>query len=251
MNKYKILIFDLDDTLIDNFENVKFAFRKMIEANNEEYSDERFLRWYEIDKKFWRDWQDGLIKLPEHLKNEIGKKSNEFLDWVRAQRVLIYYENRISLDKAIELNNTFMSALTENIIAIDGATETLKYLADMYYIIIATNGPKIATRDKLLKIGCLDYVNEILSADMFGYMKPRKEFFEGIQKMLNNYNNEEYLMIGDSLKSDIGFAMNCNFDSCWFNKKNEDLPNYFKPTIIIKDLRELVIYLGKEAKYFH
>lgn len=240
MNKYKILIFDLDDTLIDNLENVRHAFTKMIETQDEYYNDNNFKRWYKLDKQFWKDWQDGLIELPEELKNETGKKSKEFLDWLRAQRVLIYYNNKISLKEAINLNNIYMNALTENVIAIDGAYETLEYLSNKgYYIIIATNGPKIATRDKLLKIKCIDFVNEILSADMFGYMKPNKEFFEGIEKILNNYNVDQYLMIGDSLKSDVGFAMKCNFDSCWFNKNDDKLSNNYKPTIIINKLYEL------------
>lgn len=37
MNKYKILIFDLDDTLIDNLENVRYAFKMMIKSKNEQY----------------------------------------------------------------------------------------------------------------------------------------------------------------------------------------------------------------------
>ncbi len=239
MNKYKILIFDLDDTLIDNLENVRYAYTKMVESIGKEYSEDGFKKWYEVDKKFWKDWQDGLIELPAHLKNETGKKSEEFLNWVRAQRVLIYFDNCISLDKAIELNNLFMNSLTEVVIPIRGAYDTLKYLKEKYYIIVATNGPKIATKDKLSKIKCLNFINEVLSADMFGYMKPRKEFFEAIQNLLENYNNEEYLIIGDSLKSDVGFAMNCEFDSCWFNKNNEKLTEQYKPTMIIKELEEL------------
>lgn len=240
VDKYKVLIFDLDDTLIDNLENVRYAFTKMIKARNEEYNENNFKRWYKIDKQFWKDYQDGLIELPAQLKSETGKKSDEFLDWIRAQRVLIYYDNKISLNEAINLNNIYMDALTENIIAIDGAYETLEYLSNKgYYIIIATNGPKIATKDKLLKIKCINFVNEILSADMFGYMKPSIEFFEGIKKELNNYNTKEFLIIGDSLKSDVGFAMNCNFDSCWLNRNYEKISNDYKPTIIINKLCEL------------
>lgn len=241
MNKYKILIFDLDDTLIDNLENVKYAFKIMIKSKNEEYNEENFIRWYQIDKKFWHDWQDGKITLPEHLKGETGKKSNEFLNWLRAQRILIYFNNEVNLDEAINLNNIYMDALTENVNAIDGAYETLEYLSNKgYYIIIATNGPKVATRDKLLKINCINFVNEILPADMFGYMKPNKEFFDGIEKTLNNYNIEDYLIIGDSLKSDVGFAMRCNFDSCWFNKNNDKIDDKYKPTMTINKLRELI-----------
>lgn len=239
MNKYKILIFDLDDTLIDNLENVKYAYTKMVSSVGEKYSEDGFKRWYKIDRNFWKDWQDGFIELPKHLKNETGKKSDEFLNWLRAQRILIYFDNQISLEKAIELNNLFMDSLTEVVVPIEGAFDTLKYLKEKYYIIIATNGPKNATKEKLSKINCLSFVNEVLSADMFGYMKPKKEFFDAIQSLLKNYNNEEYLIIGDSLKSDVGFAMNCQFDSCWFNKNNEKIPEFYEPTMVINNLKEL------------
>ena len=239
MNKYRVLIFDLDDTLIDNLENTRYAYTKMVESVGKEYSEDGFEKWYEVDRKFWRDWQDGLIELPAHLKNETGKKSEEFLNWLRAQRVLIYFDNQISLDEAIQLNNLFMNSLTEVVVAIDGAYDILKYLKEKYYIIVATNGPFLAVEDKLSKINCLDFVNEVLSAEMFGYMKPRKEFFDAIQNLLKNYNNDEYLIIGDSLKSDVGFAMNCKFDSCWFDRNNEKLTEPYKPTMIIKKLKEL------------
>ncbi|MCI8498238.1 MAG: hypothetical protein HFG33_02425 [Bacilli bacterium] len=52
MNRYKILIFDLDDTLIDNVENVRYAYTKMIELVGEKYTEDGFKRWFEIDKKF-------------------------------------------------------------------------------------------------------------------------------------------------------------------------------------------------------
>ena len=239
MKKYKIIIFDLDDTLINNTENIRHAYTKKIKSIGESYTETGFKRWYSIDRKFWKDWQEGLIELPENLKSETGKKSETFLNWLRAQRVLIYFNNQITLEKAIELNYLFMNALKENVIAINNAYNTLQYLSNKYQIIIATNGPQIATKEKLSKINCLQFVNNILSADMFGYVKPRKEFFEGIQHTLNNYQTEEYLIVGDSLSSDIAFAMNCNFDSCWFNPNKAPLPSKYKPTIIINDLIEL------------
>ncbi len=239
MKKYKIIIFDLDDTLINNTENIRHAYTKMIKSIGESYTETGFKRWYSIDRKFWKDWQEGLIELPENLKSETGKKSETFLNWLRAQRVLIYFNSQITLEKAIELNYLFMNALKENVIAINNAYNTLQYLSNKYQIIIATNGPQIATKEKLSKINCLQFVNNILSADMFGYVKPRKEFFEGIQHTLNNYQTEEYLIVGDSLSSDIAFAMNCNFDSCWFNPNKAPLPSKYKPTIIINDLIEL------------
>ncbi len=240
MNNYKIIIFDLDDTLIDNLESVRYAYKKMVEEVGETYTEEGFKRWYKIDKKFWKDRQDNLIEIPERFKNETGKKSKEFTEWIRAQRAIIYFDNKISLETAINLNNIYMQALSENIIAIDGAYELLNYLKDKYKIVIATNGPEIATKGKLSKINCLDFVDQIFSAEMFGYMKPNKIFFDGIKKKLNNDNTKDYLIVGDSLKSDVEFAMNCGFDSCWLNSTNGDLPKEYHPTLIIQNLKELL-----------
>ena len=241
MNKYKILVFDLDDTLIDNLKNVKHAFAKILEIEDHNYSEKCFERWFRIDKQFWSDYQDGLIELPEKLKNEEGKNRDELLDWVRAQRFLLYFNNDITLERAIEINNIYMNALKENVIEIDGAHDTLEYLSKQgYRIVIATNGPKVATREKITKIGCSKYVNEIFSADMFGYMKPDKRFGLGLKKAINNFNTDEYLIIGDSLKSDVGLAMECNFDSCWFNKNGDKLNSKYKPTMIITKLNELI-----------
>lgn len=43
---YKILLFDLDDTLIDNRANVRAAFDAMLRANNQLFSEDNFDRWY-------------------------------------------------------------------------------------------------------------------------------------------------------------------------------------------------------------
>lgn len=52
MKKYELLIFDLDDTLINNNENVRYAFEKMldyIEVGGRQYL---FNDWQKFDKQF-------------------------------------------------------------------------------------------------------------------------------------------------------------------------------------------------------
>lgn len=41
---YTTIIFDLDDTLTDNYENVKYAFKSVMNYKNEEYTEEKFLK---------------------------------------------------------------------------------------------------------------------------------------------------------------------------------------------------------------
>jgi 2-haloacid dehalogenase len=77
-NTYKMLLVDLDDTLIDNRENVKYAFQQLLKAKGEKYTDEHFQKRYDIDRQFWKDWQEGKITLPDPYKNEIGKKVRNF-----------------------------------------------------------------------------------------------------------------------------------------------------------------------------
>jgi len=237
--KYKILIFDLDDTLLDNRENIRASFKQMLKAQGEIYSDEKFERWHTIDVTFWVDWQDGKIPLPERFAKETGKKSDAFLDYVRSRRAMIYFNNEITDKQAVELTSVYTKALTEIVIPIDGAYETLKYLHGRYTILVATNGPNSATRAKLQKIGALDLITEILSADMFGYMKPRVEFFEHVEARYQDYDKRDYLIIGNSLKSDVGLGMNAGIDSCWYDRGVEQLTDKYTPTFIIKRLSEL------------
>ena len=151
-----------------------------------------------------------------------------------------YFNGTITLEEAISLHHVYLNSLSEVVVAVDGAYEVLEELSKKYEILVATNGPVVAVNAKLASIDCLKFIKEVLSAEMFGYMKPKQEFFEGIKKLLNNYNNDEYLIIGNSLKSDVGFGMNCGFDSCWFDKGVEELTNDYRPTMIIRNLNELI-----------
>lgn len=42
---YKYLIFDLDDTLIDNTANVKFAFQELLKTFEINFTERSFLDW--------------------------------------------------------------------------------------------------------------------------------------------------------------------------------------------------------------
>lgn len=64
MNKYETLIFDLDDTLIDNNESMKYAFTIMINTLKLEYSDELFLKWKKFDAVYWHTWESGNMIVP-------------------------------------------------------------------------------------------------------------------------------------------------------------------------------------------
>lgn len=235
MNKYEIILLDLDDTLIDETENIRHAFKKVIKEINKTYKEEDFQEWLRFDKQFWNDYYKGKIKVP----NEYQKTSQTLAYYLRSKRYQKFFKNNISLEEAFNLNEIYLKGLTENIIPIEGVYETLKYLHSKYKIVIATNGPMAAVKAKLKKINCYELIDDIFSGEMCGVSKPDIKFFNELKNYINFQDNNKILIIGDSLSTDIQGGMNAKIDTCWFNRINKVCPNNFKPTMIIYNLKEL------------
>lgn len=231
--RYKAILFDLDNTLCDDKENRKYAFQKVLKYQGEEVSDLKLNKFIEIDEKFWKERAAGKIKDPYEFKSKEEKAT-----WCRAQRFLIYYNNEISFEKAVELNEMYMEHLKERVVPINGAYEIIKYIYDNKYdIYIVTNGVKGAVPFKLEKLGINNYIKDVITAEEVGYMKPHKEFFEEVKKRVS-YNKEEMLLIGDELEKDIKGGNDNDIDTCWLNQNNAKYIEYI-PTYEIKKLLEL------------
>lgn len=237
MKKYEVILLDLDDTLIDNLENVRYAYQKMVEFMNSEYTEEGFQRWYNLDKQYWIDFSNQKIDVPLEYKSN----HDDFVKYVRSMRYMIYFNNEISLQKAFEINDLFIESLNELVVPIENAKEILEYLHTKYRLVIATNGPTSAVESKLGKIGCLNFIDTIFSADMTvqTITKPNKKYFEELEDFIDFHNLEEMLIIGDSLRSEVQGGMNAGIDSVWFNRFHENLPNNYKPTYTIEKLVDL------------
>jgi FMN phosphatase YigB (HAD superfamily) len=157
---YTTIIFDLDDTLINNKENIKEAIKEVLKFKGEDFTEEKFKEWYQVDVQFWKDRINGLVKDPYEFKSKEEKAI-----WVRSQRFIRYFKD-ISLDEAMKLNEVYIEALKNNVVPIDGAKEIIEYLHKKNYkIVIATNGPKVAVPSKLEKIYIDQYITEVFGAE--------------------------------------------------------------------------------------
>ena len=120
MRKYKKILFDLDNTLIDDDENRKYAFKQILADRKEEINVKKIDDFIKIDNKFWKDRAEGKIKDPYKFKT-----NEEKAEWVRAQRFIIYFQN-ISLEEGMEINKKYIDYINRNIIPIKNALETLR-----------------------------------------------------------------------------------------------------------------------------
>ena len=119
MTKYELLIFDLDDTLIDNDENVRYAFQKMTELLGYSYSDELFKSWQKFDKQFWLDFYNEKIEVP------YKKDDQRFVPFIQSLRYNQFFSPNLSMEQALEINPKFIDWLKETVVAEEGCFETL------------------------------------------------------------------------------------------------------------------------------
>ena len=162
MTKYEILLFDLDDTLVNNTENARYAFKQMLINVNLEYNDEEFQRWLNLDNQFWIDFANKKIIVPDQYQ----QPQELSIKYIRSLRYQMFFNYQIDINRAFEINEIFIYSLNEIAVPIDGVYETLDYLHNKYKILIATNGPTVAVDSKLSKIDCLKFINAVFSADM-------------------------------------------------------------------------------------
>lgn len=231
---YKTLIFDLDDTLTNDYENVKEAFKILMAFRKEEFSEEKFEKFYKIDKYVWRERAHGRLLGP--YEDDNIKKT----EWIRAMRFIKYYgEENISYEDAVIANNIYMNGMKEKVVPQDGAYETIEYLFNKgYKIVIATNGPIIPLKSKLKKLKIDKFIDTIFSGEEIGFLKPTKKYYDGLMKKAKIHSKEQILFIGDDLQKDIKGANDNNIDVCWCNYNNE-INDKYNIKYEIHNLKEL------------
>lgn len=104
---------------------------------------------------------------------------------------------------------------------LDGVTETLKSLKGKYRLVVATKGDLLDQERKLKKSGLQDYFHHI------EIMSDKKE--SDYRKLLNHLDckPEQFLMLGNSIKSDIlpvleigGFAAHIPYHVTWTHEQH-------------------------------
>lgn len=222
---YKIVLLDLDNTLLNFDLAEKEAFKKITHDYDINYSDEIYMNYKKVNEEYWSKFEKGLIR-KERLVIE------------RFEEV---FKNILNNTDFQILNSKFLNYLSEIIFYEDNALSILEYLHAKYRVIIVTNGV-IGVQEKRLKIsGINKYIDGVVYSEEAGFNKPRIEYFEFVFKKynLNNLSKKDFIIIGDSLESDIKGANNLKIDCIWYNSKNINADFNLKISYIIKDLKEI------------
>ena len=134
-------------------------------------------------------------------------------------------------------NYLFVKFLYDEIEMVDGIEDLLLYLSDKYQIFTASNGIYKMQENRLKKSNLDKYFDKIFVSDKIGFEKPDKKFFQKIMD-LTKFSNDDLIMIGDSIKSDIIGAKNSKIKSIYFNKENKKISDK-NFTYQVKNLSEI------------
>jgi len=121
----------------------------------------------------------------------------------------------------------------------DEAVEIMKYFSEKgYRNISVTDWFKEHQEHALESLNLHPYIQDIYGCDN-GYFKNSTKKAEEVLRDLIMDKPDEFLMIGDSLSSDIFFANKLGIKSIWYNRKGKVNETVNIPTLEVKSLLDL------------
>jgi len=226
--KYKHLFFDLDNTLWDFRANAHEAFHDIFSELDlfVRIPDfPLFLNTYEhFNDILWSEYRNGKIKK----------------DVMRIERMVRTFKELGVDDEELarQVGQIYLTRPPRKTNVFPAVHETLAYLLDKEYkLYILTNGFAEIQVQKITNAGLSDFFTKLFMAEMVGYQKPDRRFFEYAVKSVNARKSES-IMIGDDPEADIAGASLAGIDQIFFNPLNRACP--VKPTWEIKAFNELM-----------
>lgn len=204
MTMIKAVLIDIDDTIFDFEKCSKNAFKKTLKKLDLFYEEKDFSYFNKVNDILW-------------TKQKLGELNINQIFIERSNMMSKYFG--LDIEKEI-FNNLFVEFLYDEIEIVDEIEDLLSYLSNKYQIFAASNGVYDMQVNRLKKSNLDKYFDEIFVSDKVGFEKPDKRFFQKIMN-ITKFSNDDLIMIGDSIKSDIIGAKNSNIKSIYFNKENK------------------------------
>ncbi|MGX4670255.1 HAD family hydrolase [Cerasibacillus sp. JNUCC 74] len=146
---------------------------------------------------------------------------------------------------AIELAETFPKVRKKKPFVFEDTFDVLDALANDFKLALLTNGSPDLQQTKLEMTPKLKgYFEEIVVSGDFGSGKPDPAIFQYTLEKLD-VKEEEAIMVGDNLHTDILGASRSGIDSVWINR--QDLQTNGLPTFEVESLTELLSLINQHV----
>lgn len=201
---YKYILFDADNTLLDFDADEHNAFFSLMKEHNIKNGEQIHDEYIKYNLSLWERFERG----------EIDK------DYILLHRFSDLIDKGLLTGDGEALNSGFCEYLSEGGIKMPDAEEICRELTKSgYELYIVTNGIKFIQDKRFASSGLMPYFKECFISEVVGCQKPMREFFDVVLDKIGDHDRSKYLIVGDSLTSDIKGGINSDIDTCWFNPK--------------------------------
>ncbi|WP_195702002.1 YjjG family noncanonical pyrimidine nucleotidase [Companilactobacillus futsaii] len=220
---YKYILIDLDDTILDTRANTRNALKEMSKFVDFPFNDEQIQYWYQMNDSLWKQLEEKQISRQELMNS-------------RFPNLFRHFNKKID---TTNINQQYFALLNQQHELMPGAKKTLQELNKTYRLFAASNGTSDKQYSQTAGAKIDQYFEKIFLSENIGFDKPDKKFFKSIENKLQA-PPKDFLMIGDSLSSDIAGANDSDIDSLWYNKNKIVSQTQVKPTFEVTSLPEIL-----------
>lgn len=222
--KFKWLLFDADNTLLDFNKASKESLWAAFSAFDLHCDEDIYQLYQGINHRLWHAFEQGEV-------SAVFLRTERFRQLLEALKIK-------DITPAL-FSQTYMNSLVEVSEIYAGVEGLLQDLKGKYQLSIITNGLKEAQKPRLNKLQLTHYFESIVVSDEIGVAKPDLAYFEYVyQSIVNPPPKSDILVIGDSLKSDILGGFQFGIKTCWISHGKEN-NTAIQPDYIIDNVLEL------------
>ena len=221
--KYKTLLFDLDNTIMDFSKNEVRSLNELFTKFNIELTKEVWDTYQHINHGLWRAYESGELSMEDVLFTRFSKTMAEFN--IDVDGVAFENQYRINLGLGSEL--------------MDNAIEVLEKLVKTHRLYVVTNGVQETQRSRMESADLNKYFIRVFDSESIGVQKPSSAFFDHVKANIENFEDCSTLIIGDSLTTDIKGGRDANLDTCLITS-NGTTTLQSQSTYVIHNLLELL-----------
>ncbi len=240
---FRAVIFDLDNTLIDDYESSRLALGKACVFASTRVP---VLSAQQLGEAYWNVslevWNgvEARVRAGEPMSNINGTEFRREC-WAKSLAACGIADPSVT-DAVTEAyahwRDEFLPVFPET-------QETLAALAGRVKLGIVTNGTADTHRPKVRRLGFEKLFDSCVIAGEFGPGKPDPAILLHAAELLGA-KPEECLVVGDNPGSDVVGAKAAGMQAVWFNRENFPLPEGVAPDYIIADLRDVVKIVAGE-----
>ena len=229
--RYKQLILDVDDTLIDTFATEHDSLEMLFKSRGWRLTNDFEREFHAYNEGLWRRLEKGELELEE-------------LDKVMFPALIKKYCG-VEVD-GMDVANEFHDYFHNGHKLLPGAEATLRYAKRLgYHLAILSNGEQFGQEHRLRLAGVHDYFDLIVTSEEAGAQKPNPEIFDYFFSR-SEFSPSETLFFGDGLSSDILGAAGYGFDSIWYNHRHRKNTLHLHPLFTVDNYAQFQRILKRD-----